>query len=97
MKENEKRALEIIGVAGEGRREIFKALQMAKKGEKDKSKAIMEEARIILNGYKKVKETEGQGLLMIHAEDHLMNTLIIFDVISELIDIYSEGRIRDEV
>ncbi|MGL4873071.1 MAG: PTS lactose/cellobiose transporter subunit IIA [Clostridium sp.] len=97
MKRIEKKALEIIGIAGEGRREVFKALEMAKKGKGNEAKAMMRAARGAMKEHERVEVGTGKELLMIHAQDHLMNSLIIYDIVNELIEIYLEGKIRNEV
>ncbi|WP_125153986.1 PTS lactose/cellobiose transporter subunit IIA [Clostridium rectalis] len=90
--------LNIITYSGEARSSAMEAIQFAKSGNFDKAIGLMEEANRQLSLAHKHQTTliqeEAQGkkkevsLLLIHAQDHLMNTLTLRDLASELIDIY---------
>ena len=93
--------MEIIINAGESKSEAMLALQFAKKGEWDKvdsSLALPKEAslRAHLQQTKLIGLDEGTGkvpvsLVMVHAQDHLMTSMLAVELISELIELYKKN------
>ncbi len=91
-------AMELVGNAGEARSLAFEALSEAKKGNFDKAQELLEQSKeaslkahhtqteLICN------EADGNkveiGLLMVHAQDHLMTSILARELITELIEIY---------
>lgn len=86
----------IISCAGEARSLCFEGLQAAKKGDFDKSEECMRQAQEALlkthHIHSDIIQQEARGekqevsLLLVHAEDHLMNTLLTKDLIKEMIE-----------
>lgn len=89
---------EIVAYAGDARSSLLEARNCAKRGEWDKVDALIESAQENINEAHK-KQTEmltldarGEdlelGVIMIHAQDHLMTTMLLKDIIYDLIEIY---------
>lgn len=91
---------EIVAYSGDARSKLLEALKFAKKGELDKVDPLIEEAKKNLLDAHKAQtemitlEAQGEeldlGLIMVHAQDHLMTTLLLKDLIYNLIDIYKK-------
>ncbi len=89
---------EIVAYAGEARSYLLQALKEAKKGEFDNIDELIEKAnQSILQAHKAqtemlTKESAGEdvelGFIMVHGQDHLMTTILLKDIIENLIDIY---------
>lgn len=93
-------AMELVGNAGEARSLAFEALAEAKKGNFDRAEELLEKAKeaslkahhtqteLICN------EADGDkveiGLLMVHAQDHLMTSILARELISEMIELYKK-------
>lgn len=91
-------AMELVGNAGEARSLAFEALNEAKKGNFERAQELLEQSKeaslkahhtqteLICN------EADGNkveiGLLMVHAQDHLMTSILARELITELIEIY---------
>lgn len=96
MTELEKNALEIIGASGDSRGEAFKALRLAREGKFEEARESLRiskekgrkghevQTKLIMNESKGEK-TE-LNLLMIHAQDHLMTSLMAYDLIEEMVE-----------
>lgn len=88
----------IIAHSGEAKSSCMEAIGHAKKGEFKQADICMEDANKKLGLAHECQTTliqsEAQGnetkfsLLMIHAQDHLMNTITIRDMAGEFIDMY---------
>lgn len=103
MTELEKNALEIIGASGDSRGEAFKALRFARNGDIDKARESLKiskekarkghevQTKLIMNESKGEK-TE-LSLLMIHAQDHLMTSLMAYDLIEEIVEMCANKNI----
>lgn len=92
--------MKLIVNGGDARSNAIEALRSAKKGDFKHADELMEEAdRTILEAHEVQTEliqneingkiVEG-GLLMVHAQDHLMNALTVMDLCKEIIDILRE-------
>ena len=93
-------AMELVGNAGEARSLAFEALAEAKKGNFEKAEGLLEKSKeaslkahhtqteLICN------EADGNkveiGLLMVHAQDHLMTSILARELISEMIELYKK-------
>lgn len=87
----------IIIYAGNARAKAYEALSEAKKGDFKRAEALLKEAEdeIIkahdIQNDLIARETGGNGinttLLLVHAEDHLMNAITSRDLIKEIIDL----------
>ena len=91
-------AMTLVGNAGEGRSLAYEALNEAKKGNFEKAEQLLQESykrtlaaheiqtQLICN------EADGNktemSLLMVHAQDHLMTSILARELITELIEIY---------
>ncbi|KMK75519.1 PTS lactose/cellobiose transporter subunit IIA [Alkalihalobacillus pseudalcaliphilus] len=97
MELNEQLAFSLILHAGEGKSLAFSALQKAKKGEfeqakmdleaskKEISKAHQQQTKLISSNSKQLP-----SLLLIHAQDHVMNAMNSLELITELIDMHHQ-------
>ncbi|GAB6098685.1 PTS lactose/cellobiose transporter subunit IIA [Halanaerocella petrolearia] len=96
----ETEAMKLITNAGQSRSLSFEALKVARNGKFEKAKDKLEEANNKALEAHKIqrqlitKEAEGEdielGLLMVHAQDHLMNSMLAKDLILELLELYKE-------
>ena len=93
-------AFEIIGCAGDSLSLNFEALAKAKKGDytacdelKKQARERMQEAHHRQTDLLS-KEAEGEScegnLIMVHAQDHLMNAVLSEKLVDELIDLYKK-------
>lgn len=96
--ENLEVIMEIIAHAGDARSKAMEAIQLANRNEFKKAKETMEIANNQLveahNNQTKLLQAEANGedvkvtLLMIHAQDHLMNAMTVRDLATEIIKQY---------
>lgn len=94
-------AMELVGNAGESKSLAFEALAEAKKGNFDKATDKLNDSKksiLKAHGLQTeliVKEADGEkvevGLLMVHAQDHLMTSMLARDLISEMVELYKGG------
>lgn len=97
----------IISHAGTAKSMCFEALHLAKKGEFDKAQDLMDKAKKELYETHDIqnnmiqKEACGEkqeiSLLLMHAEDHLMNAMLAKDLIEELIEMNKENKAYREM
>lgn len=94
----EEAVMEIIVNAGQSRSLCFEALQAARQGNLDEAKSLLREA----DGYarqahkmqtKLIEQDAGEArqpmtLIMVHAQDHLMNSLLARELSEEIIHLY---------
>ena len=94
----EEAVMEIIVNAGQSRSLCFEALHAARQGNIDEAKSLLREA----DGYarqahkmqtKLIEQDAGEArqpmtLIMVHAQDHLMNSLLAREFSEELIHLY---------
>ena len=91
-------AMTIVGNAGEARSLAFEALGEAKNGNYEKANECLVQAKeksLIAHEMQTeliCNEADGNGiemnLLMVHAQDHLMTSILARDLISEMIELY---------
>ncbi|UYU32035.1 PTS lactose/cellobiose transporter subunit IIA [Siccibacter colletis] len=98
MIELEDAVMEIIVNAGQSRSLCFEALRSARQGDLDEAKSLLREA----DGYsrrahqiqtKLIEQDAGEArqpmtLIMVHAQDHLMNSLLARELSEEIIQLY---------
>ena len=94
--------MELIVNSGDARSKAMGAIKIAKKGDLQAARAKIKEANAALNKAHNIQTSLIQGeaageefqinLLMIHAQDHLMNAITIRDLALEVLDIYEEVR-----
>jgi len=97
-------AMQIVGSAGESKSLCFEALGAAKIGNFERAKSKIEEAKKVFLQAHSVqtelicREADGEdvkmGVLMVHAQDHLMTSLLARDLIEEIITLYSKISIK---
>lgn len=91
-------AFEIVAHAGDARSKLITALKEAKnKNFSEAEKLINEAEKCLVRAHKAqtdmlFQESQGQNIeisfIMVHAQDHLMTTLLLKDVIDTLMDVY---------
>lgn len=90
---------QIITHSGDAKSLLFEAIQLAKTGDKVGAEEKIAEAEERLSLAHKEQttliQTEAQGtktevsLLLIHAQDHLMNAIMFKDLAKEFVELYS--------
>lgn len=93
-------AMQLVGSAGESKSLCFEALRAAKEGNFQLAEDKIAEAKKVFLQAHEVqtelicKEADGEdikmGVLMVHAQDHLMTSLLARDLIEEMIDLYRQ-------
>ncbi|KRK99602.1 PTS lactose/cellobiose transporter subunit IIA [Companilactobacillus futsaii] len=106
MDETEMKVFQIISISGDSRALAFEALRLARKGKFQEADSKMEEARKTsaevhnLQTDMLTKEARGEktpvGLLMVHAQDHLMTSLLARDLIEEMIGMLKDKQATEE-
>jgi len=97
-------AMTIVGNAGESRSLSYEALKEAKNGNFKRAKEILDDSRAKMLAAHEVQtelicnEADGNGigmnLLMVHAQDHLMNSILARELVEELIDVYKRVEVK---
>lgn len=92
---NEKAIMQIITTGGDARAKYLTALQETRKGNWEEVDRLLEQAEANLNEAHNVQTSLIQGeirgeevdvnLLMVHAQDHLMNAITVKDLVCEII------------
>jgi cellobiose PTS system EIIA component len=92
--------MQLIVNGGDARSKAMIAISCAKSGDINRAKELIEEAEEALNkahDYQtKLIQDEAAGnkvelsLLMVHAQDHLMNAMTIKDLAKEMVDMYEK-------
>jgi len=95
----EETIFQLITYSGEAKSFCFEAIQMAKRGELEPAKAHIAHAseKLLLAHRFQTQliqqeaggETVPVSLLLIHAQDHLMNAIMLKDLAGEIIELYS--------
>lgn len=91
---------EIVAYSGDARSSLLEAIKCAKRGEFDKIDDLVKDAQENLN-IAHAKQTEmlaldaqGKeleiGFIMIHAQDHLMTSILLKDIVYDLCEIYKK-------
>lgn len=98
MSDQEQIVFKIILHGGNGRSSSMEAIIAAKAGDFERARAKLQEAADELNEAHKIQTTliqseirEGPmkvSLLMVHAQDHLMNAIVVKDLANEIVDLY---------
>ena len=92
--------MELVVNGGNARSKSMQAIRAAKKGDFELAKEKIKEANEALNKAHNFQtsliqqEASGKGveisLLMVHAQDHLMNAMTVRDLAKEMISMYEE-------
>lgn len=91
---------EVVAFAGEARSKLMEALNEAEQGNFDIADKLVEEANeSLVQAHKSqtamlAAEASGEevelGFIMVHAQDHLMTTMLLKDTIKHLFNIYKK-------
>lgn len=94
----EEQVFTIISHAGSAKSKCFDALRVAKEGKFEEAEALIKDAKNEIYETHDIqnsmiqKEASGEKqevtLLLMHAEDHLMSSMLAKDLIEEMIEIY---------
>lgn len=94
----EEMAFEIVAYSGDARSKLLKAVKEAKSKNFESCGKLIEDAKECLASAHRsqteliTSEAQGEnveiGFLTVHAQDHLMTTLLLKDIIENLLDIY---------
>jgi len=97
---NEQVIFKLISFSGEARSNLYEAYELVMNGEYEKAEECLKQAdKTILEAHSvqtNLIQKEAQGihtditLLMVHAQDHLMNTLLSKDLITNMIHMQKE-------
>lgn len=90
--------IEIVALSGDARTKLLNAVKLAKSGDFNRARTLVTEAQELLNDAHKSQTdlltAEARGelttptVLLVHAQDHLMTSMLLRDIIDALIDIY---------
>ncbi|WPC76270.1 PTS N,N'-diacetylchitobiose transporter subunit IIA [Vibrio porteresiae] len=96
----EEQVMGIIINAGQARSLCFEALRAAKEGNFAKAEALLTESTTFANQAhlvqtQLIEADQGEGktpmtLIMVHAQDHLMTSMLAKELITELIELHRE-------
>ncbi|MDG3086042.1 PTS N,N'-diacetylchitobiose transporter subunit IIA [Vibrio hannami] len=94
----EEQVMGIIINAGQSRSLCYEALRHAKNGEFEEAEGLLKEAQAAANEAhlvqtKLIEADEGEGktkmtLIMVHAQDHLMTSMLAKELVTELIELH---------
>ncbi|MGG1249138.1 PTS lactose/cellobiose transporter subunit IIA [Bacillus spizizenii] len=95
---DEQISFQLILYSGNARSSIIQSLRAYKEGNKEEADALIEKAEQDLSAAHDIhfqliqKESSGDeaafSLLLMHAEDHLMSTLAMKELVKELLDLF---------
>ncbi len=86
--------------SGQARSLAYGALKMAKQGDFESARAMMDQSRLALNEAhlvqtKLIEGDQGEGkmkvsLVLVHAQDHLMTSMLARELVTELIELHEK-------
>lgn len=86
--------------SGQARSLAYSALKKAKEGDFEQAREVMAQSRMALNEAhliqtKLIEEDQGEGktkvsLVLVHAQDHLMTSMLARELITELIELHEK-------
>lgn len=86
--------------SGQARSLAYGVLKMAKQGDFESAKAMMDQSRLALNEAhlvqtKLIEGDQGEGkmkvsLVLVHAQDHLMTSMLARELVTELIELHEK-------
>lgn len=95
----EEQVMGLIINSGNARSCAYEALTLAKQGNFEQAEEVMQAARAALNEAhlvqtQLIEQDQGEGktkmtLIMVHAQDHLMTSMLARELIGELIQLYT--------
>ncbi|HIF9183849.1 TPA: PTS lactose/cellobiose transporter subunit IIA [Photobacterium damselae] len=90
--------MELLVTSGHARSCALLAIQAAKKNEQEQAQLLLNDAKDAINDAHKIQTEligvdEGCGklpvtLITVHAQDHLMNAMVIYDLAQDVIELY---------
>ncbi|KJG13885.1 hypothetical protein UB37_00050 [Photobacterium iliopiscarium] len=94
----EQTIMELLVTAGSARSASLMAIQAARKNDFEQAKILLDEAKVAINQAHKIQTNligidEGEGklkvtLIVVHAQDHLMNAMVIQDLAQDFIELF---------
>jgi PTS system cellobiose-specific IIA component len=100
MQDLEEVVMGLIINSGQARSLAYSALKKAKEGDFDQARAVMAQSKKALNEAhliqtKLIEEDQGEGktkvsLVLVHAQDHLMTSMLARELIAELIELHEK-------
>lgn len=94
----ENKLMELLVQAGSARSALLSALREARGGEISNALILVDEAKLFISAAHKIQTEligldEGTGkipvsLILVHAQDHLMNAMLIQELASDMIELY---------
>ena len=100
MDANEMIVINLIVNSGSARSSAIEAIQYAKAGDMEKANESLQQAKESVNEahHSQTEMIQGEirgektplNLLMVHAQDHLMTSLVVIDLAQEFIDLYEK-------
>lgn len=92
----------LITASGNAKSDAMEAIQHAKDGDFEAAEASIKKAEISLGEAHKTQtsliQSEARGekvevsILLVHAQDHLMNAIMMKDLASEFVDLYKKVK-----
>lgn len=89
---------EIVAYSGDARSKLLLAIEKAKTKQLNECQTLIEQANECLNDAHRAQtellqlEARGEsieiGFITVHAQDHLMTTILLKDIVNNLMDIY---------
>ena len=81
--------------SGQARSLAYAALKQAKQGDFEAAKTMMEQSRMALSEAQLIESDEGEGkmkvsLVLVHAQDHLMTSMLARELVAELIELHEK-------
>lgn len=99
--------MQLISMGGDARASSIKAIQCARKGDFEQSEELLKSAKISLtnahNSQTKLIQKEINGdttkvtLLMVHAQDHLMNAITVNELAKEFIEYMKKEGVENDL
>ncbi len=107
MEQLEQLIFQLIANSGSARSDIFEAFDYAQDGDFEKADELMGEAKKEILKTHKIqteliqKEAQGEGvevnILMVHAQDHLMSSILAKDLVEKMIEMQLEiANLKEE-
>jgi len=94
----ENNVMELLVQAGSARSTILSALQAARAGDHQQATLMINEAKTAISAAHRmqtelISHDEGAGkipvsLILVHAQDHLMNAMLIQDLATDMLELY---------
>lgn len=98
--DNEMMIMQLIAKGGDARSSAMRAISLARKSKIEDARVKLKEGRGYVNDAHHIqtsliqKEASGEkqeiSLLLIHAQDHLMNAMTVLDMAEEFVNLYQE-------